>query len=74
MLELLPVHAVHVDLVATDNTDALELRDQYLALLSAEEHERMARLVFERDRRATRQHLESETPQPAAALDRPLAA
>ena len=51
MLELLPVHAVHVELVATDNPDAHERRDRYLALLSADERARMARLVFERDRR-----------------------
>ena len=51
MLELLPVHAVHIDLVATDDAAALELKDRYLELLSPEEHERMARLVFERDRR-----------------------
>ena len=51
MLELLPVHAVHVDLVATDNPETRQLQERYLALMSADEHARMARLVFERDRR-----------------------
>ncbi|OFW43348.1 MAG: hypothetical protein A3J29_20235 [Acidobacteria bacterium RIFCSPLOWO2_12_FULL_67_14b] len=51
MLELLPLHAVHVDLVANDNAAALARRERYLSLMSPDEHERMARLVFERDRR-----------------------
>ena len=51
MLELLPVHAVHVDLVGSEQPDAHQLRERYLTLLSADEHARMARLVFERDRR-----------------------
>ena len=50
MIELLPFRSVHVDLVLTDNAEALAKRDQYLPLLSPDEHERMARLVFERDR------------------------
>ena len=50
MLELLPVHAVHVDLVGSDQPDAPQWRERYLTLLSADEHARMARLVFERDR------------------------
>jgi len=50
MIELLPLRSVHVDLVLTDNAEALAKRDQYLPLLSPDEHERMARLVFERDR------------------------
>lgn len=50
MIELLPFHSVHVDLVSTGGTEALARRDQYWRLLSPEEHERMARLVFERDR------------------------
>lgn len=50
MIELLPFQSVHVDLVLTDNAEALAKRDRYLPLLSAEERERMARLVFERDR------------------------
>ena len=51
MIELLPLHAVHVDLLSTDNPDALAQADRYLSLMSDEEHTRMARLVFERDRR-----------------------
>ena len=51
MLELLPLHAVHVDLVANDNAAALARRERYLSLMSPDEHERIARLVFERDRR-----------------------
>jgi 4'-phosphopantetheinyl transferase len=50
MIELLPFRSVHVDLVSTDNRDALAKREQYLRLLSPDEHERMARFVFERDR------------------------
>lgn len=50
MIELLPFRSVHVDLVATDNAAALAKREQYLPLLSPEEHKRMARFVFERDR------------------------
>jgi len=50
MIELLPFEAVHVDLLATDSAQALAKRAQYLPLLSAEEHERMRRFVFERDR------------------------
>lgn len=50
MIELLPFQAVHVDLVLTDNAEALARRERYLPLLAPDEHERMARLVFERDR------------------------
>lgn len=50
MIELLPFRTVHVDLVATDNSEALAKRERYLQLLSPDEHERMARFVFERDR------------------------
>ena len=50
MIDPLPFHAVHVDLVVTSHPEALAKRDQYLPLLSAEEHARMGRLVFERDR------------------------
>lgn len=50
MIELLPFRAVHVDLLPTDNRDALARREQYLQLLAPDEHERMARFVFERDR------------------------
>ena len=50
-MDLLPLNAVHVDLVHSDSPDAWAQHEGYRALLSAEEHDRMARLVFERDRR-----------------------
>ena len=50
MIELLPLRSVHVDLLATDNREALAKRERYLQWLSPDEHERMARFVFERDR------------------------
>jgi 4'-phosphopantetheinyl transferase len=50
-MDLLPLNAVHVDLVHTDSAEASAQRDAYLALMSVDEHERMARLIFERDRR-----------------------
>ena len=50
-MDLLPFNAVHVDLVHTDDPDAWAQHEAYRALLSPDEHERMARLVFERDRR-----------------------
>jgi 4'-phosphopantetheinyl transferase len=50
MIELLPLHSVHVDLLSTENAEALARRQQYLPLLSPDEHVRMARFVFERDR------------------------
>ena len=50
-MDLLPLNAVHVDLVHSDSPDAWAQHQGYRALLSAEEHDRMARLVFERDRR-----------------------
>ena len=50
-MDLLPLNAVHVDLVHSDSPDAWAQHESYRALLSAEEHDRMARLVFERDRR-----------------------
>ena len=51
-MDLLPFNAVHVDLVHTANADALANLDTYRAFLSADEHARMARFVFDRDRRA----------------------
>lgn len=51
-MDVLPFNAVHVDLVDTANADALANLDAYQALLSPDEHERMARFVFDRDRRA----------------------
>ena len=56
----LPFSAVHIDLVETANAAALDKLDSYKALLSKDEHERMARLVFDRDQRAfviTRAHV-----------------
>jgi len=50
MIEMLPFNSVHVDLVVTDGAEALAKRAEYLPLMSRDEHERMARLVFERDR------------------------
>ena len=50
-MDLLPLSAVHVDLVHTDSADAWAHRDAYLALMSPDEHQRMARLIFDRDRR-----------------------
>ena len=50
-MDLLPLNAVHVDLVHTDSADASAQREAYRSLLSKDEEERMARLVFERDRR-----------------------
>lgn len=51
-MDLLPFDAVHIDLVETANAAALDKLDSYKALLSTDEHTRMARLVFDRDRRA----------------------
>jgi 4'-phosphopantetheinyl transferase len=52
-MDLLPLNAVHIDLVRADagDADAWAHHEAYRALLSADEHERMGRLVFERDRR-----------------------
>ena len=51
-MDILPFNAVHVDLLPTASADALARLDAYRRLLTADEHERMARFVFERDRRA----------------------
>jgi 4'-phosphopantetheinyl transferase len=50
-MDLLPFNAVHVDLLHTDDPEAWAQHEAYRALMSPDEHERMARLVFERDRR-----------------------
>jgi 4'-phosphopantetheinyl transferase len=50
-MDLLPLNAVHVDLVHTDDPEAWAQQEAYRALLSKDEAERMARLVFDRDRR-----------------------
>lgn len=51
-MDVLPFNAVHVDLLSTTNASALANLDAYRTLLSPDEHERMARFVFERDRKA----------------------
>lgn len=51
-MDVLPLNAVHVDLLHTDSADALARVDSYRPLLSTDEHERMARFVFDRDRLA----------------------
>ena len=51
-MDVLPLDAVHIDLVHTTSADALARMDDYRALLSEDEQARMARLVFDRDRRA----------------------
>lgn len=51
-MDLLPLNAVHVDLVHTGDPAAWAKHEAYRAMLSADEHARMARFVFERDRRA----------------------
>ena len=50
-MDLLPLNAVHVDLVHTGGDEVWAQHEAYRALLSKDEEERMARLVFERDRR-----------------------
>jgi 4'-phosphopantetheinyl transferase len=60
MLEPLPTWAVHGDLVSPDDPDLQPNLDTYRALLTPDELERMARLIFERDRRTfliTRAHV-----------------
>ena len=51
-MDVLPFNAVHIDLVQTADSAALAKLESYKALLSPDEHERMARFVFDRDRRA----------------------
>jgi 4'-phosphopantetheinyl transferase len=51
-MDVLPFNAVHIDLVHTASPDALQRLDAYRVLMSADEHARMARFVFDRDRRA----------------------
>ena len=59
-MDVLPFSAVHIDLVDTASAAALDKLDSYKTLLSKDEHERMARLVFDRDQCAfviTRAHV-----------------
>ena len=51
-MDVLPLNAVHVDLVRTTDRAALDKLEDYRPLLSSDEHDRMGRLIFERDRRA----------------------
>jgi 4'-phosphopantetheinyl transferase len=48
----LPVSAVHVDLLHTSDPGALANLDAYRGLMTSDEHERMGRFVFDKDRRA----------------------
>src|SRR5262245_60590630 len=48
-MDVLPINAVHIDLLQTGNAEALSRIDAYRALLTPDEHERMHRFVFERD-------------------------
>lgn len=51
-MDVLPFNAVHVDLLYTTNAAALANLDLYRTFMSKDEHERMARFVFDKDRRA----------------------
>jgi len=51
-MDVLPFNAVHIDLLATDNAAALANVDVYRTLMNRDEHDRMARFIFEKDRRA----------------------
>ena len=50
-MDLLPFNAVHVDLLDPSSPDAAAKLASYRSWMSPDEHARMARLVFERDRR-----------------------
>ena len=51
-MDVLPFNAVHVDLLDTASAEALQRLESYKGLMSEDEHARMARFVFDRDRRA----------------------
>lgn len=51
-MDVLPFNAVHVDLLHTANADALGKLEAYKHYMTPDEHARMARFVFEKDRRA----------------------
>ena len=51
-MDVLPFSAVHVDLLETDNAAALANVEAYGALMTPDEHARMARFIFEKDQRA----------------------
>ena len=50
-MDVLPLNAVHVDLLQTSSAEALSRLDGYRTLMSEDEHDRMQRFVFERDQR-----------------------
>jgi 4'-phosphopantetheinyl transferase len=51
-MDVLPFNAVHVDLLHTGNTDALAKLEAYQRFMTPDEHERMKRFVFEKDRKS----------------------
>ncbi len=51
-MDVLPFNAVHIDLLRTANADALARLEAYMHLMTPDEHQRMARFVFDKDRRA----------------------
>jgi 4'-phosphopantetheinyl transferase len=50
-MDVLPINAVHVDLLDPSAPDAVARMEDYRAWMSDDEHARMARLIFDRDRR-----------------------
>jgi 4'-phosphopantetheinyl transferase len=50
-MDVLPLNAVHVDLLDPAAPEAVARIEAYRAWMSPDEHARMARLIFERDRR-----------------------
>ena len=50
-MDVLPINAVHVDLLDPSTPDAVARMEDYRAWMSADEHARMARFIFDRDRR-----------------------
>ena len=50
-MDVLPINAVHVDLLDPAESGAVARMDDYRAWMSEDEHARMARLIFDRDRR-----------------------
>ena len=51
-MDVLPFNAVHVDLLHTGNAEALAKLEVYQRLMTPDEHERMQRFVFEKDRKS----------------------
>ena len=50
-MDVLPINAVHVDLLDPATPDAVARMEEYRAWMSEDEHARMARFIFDRDRR-----------------------